>query len=129
MDFDLVIEGGTVVTASDTFQCDVGIMAGKIVQLGMNLGAASERIDARGKLVLPGGIDSHVHISQPSGPGITMADDFSSGTKSALMGGNTTILPFCLQEKGQSLREAISDYHALADGNCFCNVREVARFV
>ena len=122
MDFDLVIEGGTVVTASDTFQCDVGIVAGKIVQLGMGLGAATERIDARGKLVLPGGIDSHVHISQPSGPGITMADDFSSGTKSALMGGNTTILPFCLQEKGQSLREAISAYHALADGNCFCNV-------
>jgi dihydropyrimidinase len=122
MDFDLVIEGGTVVTASDTFQCDVGIVAGKIVQLGMGLGAATERIDARGKLVLPGGIDSHVHISQPSGPGITMADDFSSGTKSALMGGNTTILPFCLQEKGQSLREAISAYHALAEGNCFCNV-------
>jgi dihydropyrimidinase len=122
MDFDLVIEGGTVVTASDTFQCDVGIVAGKIVQLGMGLGTATERIDARGKLVLPGGIDSHVHISQPSGPGITMADDFSSGTKSALMGGNTTILPFCLQEKGQSLREAICAYHALAEGNCFCNV-------
>ena len=122
MEFDVVIEGGTVVTASDTFSCDVGIKAGKIAVLGQGLGAAAERIDARGKLVMPGGIDSHVHISQPSGPGIVMADDFASGTKSALMGGNTTILPFCLQEKGQSLREAISAYHALADGNCFCNV-------
>ena len=122
MEFDVVIEGGTVVTASDTFSCDVGIKAGKIAVLGHGLGAAAERIDARGKLVMPGGIDSHVHISQPSGPGIVMADDFASGTKSALMGGNTTILPFCLQEKGQSLREAISAYHALADGNCFCNV-------
>jgi dihydropyrimidinase len=122
MEFDVVIEGGTVVTASDTFSCDVGIKAGKIAVLGQGLGAAAERIDARGKLVMPGAIDSHVHISQPSGPGIVMADDFASGTKSALMGGNTTILPFCLQEKGQSLREAISAYHALADGNCFCNV-------
>lgn len=122
MEFDVVIEGGTVVTASDTFSCDVGIKAGKIAVLGQGLGAAAERIDARGKLVMPGGIDSHVHISQPSGPGIVMADDFARGTKSALMGGNTTILPFCLQEKGQSLREAISAYHALADGNCFCNV-------
>lgn len=122
MSLDLIIEGGTVATASDTFTCDVGIRDGKIVVLGNGLGAAARRLDGVGKLVLPGGIDSHVHISQPSGPGIVMADDFASGTKSALMGGNTTILPFCLQEKGRSLREAISAYHALADGNCFCNV-------
>jgi len=122
MALDLVIEGGTVATASDTFACDVGIAGGKIVTLGTGLGDAARRIDARDKLVLPGGIDSHVHISQPSGPGIVMADDFASGTKSALMGGNTTILPFCLQEKGQSLREALAGYHALAEGNCYCNV-------
>ena len=122
MKLDLVIEGGTVVTASDTFVSDVGIKSGKIAVLGRGLVGSADRIDARGKLVLPGGIDSHVHISQPSGPGIVMADDFASGTRSALMGGNTTILPFCLQEKGQSLREALTAYHALAKGNCFCNV-------
>ncbi len=122
MELDLVIEGGTVVTASDTVQCDVGIRSGRIAMLGTALGPSRERIDARGRLILPGGIDSHVHISQPSGPGIVMADDFASGTRSALMGGNTTILPFCLQEKGQSLREALTAYHALAEGNCFCNV-------
>ncbi|MBB3934236.1 dihydropyrimidinase [Aureimonas phyllosphaerae] len=117
--FDLVIRGGTVATASDTFLADVGIRDGRIVQIGETLPAGAEEIDARGRFVLPGGIDSHVHLSQPSGEGIVMADDFESGTRSALFGGNTTVLPFCLQEKGQSLREALTAYHALAEGNCY----------
>ena len=49
----------------------------------------AEVIDATGLIAMPGGIDSHVHISQPSGPGIEMADDFTSGTRSAACGGNT----------------------------------------
>ena len=69
MDLDLAIRGGTVVTASDTIRCDVGIKGERIVVLGENL-RASREIDATGLLVLPGGIDSHVHIAQPSGPGI-----------------------------------------------------------
>ena len=80
MTFDTIIRGGTVATASDTFACDVGISGEKITALGTNLGDAREIVDASGKLVLPGGIDSHVHLSQPSGPGIVMADDFESGT-------------------------------------------------
>jgi dihydropyrimidinase len=79
-------------------------------------------IDATGKLVLPGGIDSHVHFAQPSGPDIEMADDFASGTRSAAFGGNTTVLPFCLQEKGQSLRAALTAYHAKAQGECYVDV-------
>ncbi|KTR03528.1 dihydropyrimidinase [Aureimonas ureilytica] len=117
--FDLVIRGGTVATASDVFQADIGIREGRIVQIGEALGRGTEEIDATGRYVLPGGIDSHVHIAQASGDGIVMADDFESGTRSALMGGNTTILPFCLQEKGQSLRAALQGYHALAEGNCY----------
>jgi dihydropyrimidinase len=70
----------------------------------------------------PGGIDSHVHLAQPSGDGIVMADGFESGTRSALFGGNTTVLPFCLQQKGQTLREALTTYHALAEGNCLTDV-------
>jgi dihydropyrimidinase len=79
-------------------------------------------IDATGKLVLPGGIDSHVHFAQPSGPDIVMADDFASGTRSAAFGGNTTVMPFCLQAKGQSLREALKAYHAKAEGECYVDV-------
>ena len=119
---DVVIRGGTIATASDTFQCDVGIRDGRIAVLGHDLGAAREVIDVAGKLVLPGGIDSHVHFAQPSGPGIVMADDFESGTRSAAFGGNTTVLPFCLQERGHSLREAVKNYHRLADGNCYVDV-------
>lgn len=120
--FDLVIRGGTVATAADTFPADVGIRGGRIVALGDKLEGGADEIDARGKLVLPGGIDSHVHFAQPSGPDIVMADDFESGTRSAVFGGNTLVMPFCLQEKGQSLRAAVSDYHAKADGKCYTDV-------
>ncbi len=119
---DLVITGGTVATASDTFKCDVGIRDGRVVALGEALGEAREVIDARDRLVLPGGIDSHVHLAQPSGPGIVMADDFESGTRSAAFGGNTLVMPFCMQQKGQSLRQALKDYHATAVGKCHIDV-------
>ncbi|MEE2951918.1 MAG: dihydropyrimidinase [Pseudomonadota bacterium] len=120
--FDILIKGGTIATAADVFAADVAIKDGTIVQIGRDLGEARETIDATGRYVLPGGIDSHVHISQPSGEGIVMADDFESGTRSALFGGNTTIMPFCLQRKGEGLRAALMDYHALAEGNCYTDI-------
>jgi dihydropyrimidinase len=122
MAFDTIITGGTVVTASDTTRCDVGISDGKVTALGLKLGAAREVIDAKGLLVLPGGIDSHVHIAQPSGPGIVMADDFASATRSAAFGGNTTVLPFCMQESGVPMRRTVMDYHAKAEGRCYTDV-------
>lgn len=121
--FDIVISRGTVATASDTFVCDIGIRDGRIAAFGLDLARdAGQVIDATGKYVLPGGIDSHVHIAQPSGDGIVMADDFESGTRSALFGGNTTIMPFCLQERGKGIRQALTEYHALAEGNCHTDV-------
>lgn len=105
MPFDTIIRGGTIATAADTFACDLAIRDGQIVALGHDLGAAETIIDATDRLVLPGGIDSHVHFAQPSGDGIVMADGFATGTRSAAFGGNTTVLPFCLQQKGQTLRE------------------------
>src|SRR5881394_1214864 len=105
---DSIIRGGRVATASDTVACDVGIRGGKIVALGEDLGTADEVIDARGRLVLPGGI--------------VMADDFESGTRAAAFGGNTLVMPFCMQQKGQSLRQAVKDYHALAEGRCHVDV-------
>ena len=122
MRFDTIIRGGTVVTAADTFSCDVGIGGGKIAALGTDLGAAAEIVDASGLLVLPGGIDSHVHLAQPSGPGIVMADDFETGTRAAAFGGNTMVLPFALQQKGESLRQVVKGYHAKADGQCYVDV-------
>lgn len=122
MAFDLIVKGGTVATASDVFRADIGVRDGTIAALGLDLGEAAEVIDATGKLVLPGGIDSHVHIAQPSGPGIVMADDFESATRSAAFGGNTTIMPFCLQERGTPLRRTLTEYHAKADGQAYVDV-------
>jgi dihydropyrimidinase len=122
MAFDTIIRGGTIATASDTFTCDIGIKNGRVAALGADLGAAKEIVDASGKLVLPGGIDSHVHIAQPSGPDIVMADDFASTTRSAAFGGNTMVLPFAMQQKGQSLRDVVTEYHKKADGQCYVDV-------
>lgn len=122
MSFDTIITNGTVVTAAETFRCDIGITNGRIAALAAHLSGAVEVIDATGLLVIPGGIDSHVHLEQPGAPGIIMADTFETGTRSAVVGGNTTVLPFCLQQKGQTLREAIANYTARATGNCYTDV-------
>jgi len=116
MSYDLVIANGTVATAADVFDADIGICDGRIVQIGGDMPGAARVIDATGRYVLPGGIDSHVHISQPSGPGVVMADDFDSATRSAAFGGNTTVMPFCLQERGQSLAAVFRDYREQAQG-------------
>ena len=110
---DLVIRNGSVVTANERFDCDIGISQGKIHTLGHDLDAI-ETIDAKGKLVLPGGIDSHCHIEQLSSFGIVCADDFYSGTVSAAFGGTTTIIPFAAQHRGQSLKQVVADYHERA---------------
>src|SRR5229473_3471426 len=117
--FDLAIRGGTIATASDEFRADIGIREGRIVSIADRIEGASREIDATGLLVLPGGIDSHVHIAQPSGPDVVMADDFASATRAAAAGGNTTILPFAMQMKGTSLRTCVEDYKKLAEGECY----------
>ena len=113
-DYDLVVRNGTVVTAADTQRCDVGVKGGVVVTLGRGLAAGAREIDAGGKLVLPGAIDSHCHIEQRSGAGVICADDFYSGTVSAAFGGTTTVIPFAAQHRGQSLRQVVEDYRAAA---------------
>jgi dihydropyrimidinase len=121
-EFDLVVAGGEVITAADRMRADIGIRAGRIEALAERLDGGAKRIDATGLWVLPGGIDSHVHISQYSGEGIVIADDFASATAAAACGGNTTIMPFALQRRGASLREAVKAYQALAEGECHIDV-------
>jgi dihydropyrimidinase len=120
-DYDLVIRGGTVVTAADTVRADVAIRDGRIVAVADTLDSAARVIDASGLLVMPGGIDSHVHLAQPAFGGPKMADGFESGTRSAIAGGNTTVLPFALQPRGASLRAAVMEYHKEADGQSYCD--------
>ena len=116
MTLDLAIRGGTVVTAADVMRCDVGIRDGRIVALGEDVGPADRTVEADGLLVLPGGIDSHVHLDQFQGDDITMADGFASGTVSAAAGGNTCVIPFAAQRRGESLRGAVEAYHEKARG-------------
>jgi len=112
--FDLIIRDGMVTTATDQTRCDIGITHGIITALAQGLTGGAKEIDASGKLVLPGGIDSHCHIEQVSSMGILNADDFYSGTVSAAFGGNTTIIPFAAQHRGQSLKKTVDDYHERA---------------
>lgn len=114
--FDLVIRNGVVVTASDTFECDLGISDGTIVSMAKTLPKQAREFDAKGNFVLPGGIDSHVHLDQMSAEtGAVSANDFFSGTVSAACGGTTTVIPFARQTKGGSVREAVAEYHTRAE--------------
>src|SRR5437763_10568691 len=113
-DYDLVIRDGTVATAADTTVCDVGIKDGIVAALGKGLAAGANEIEASGRFVLPGGIDSHCHIEQRSSAGVVCADDFYSATVAAAFGGTTTVIPFAAQHRGQSLRRVVEEYHEAA---------------
>src|SRR6201993_549379 len=113
-DYDLVIRNGTVVTAADTTVCDIGIKDGIVAALAKNIGSGMREIDATGRFVLPGGVDSHCHIEQRSSAGIVCADDFYSATVAAAFGGTTTVIPFAAQHRGQSLRRVVEEYHEAA---------------
>lgn len=112
----MVVRDGIVATASDTVLADVGIRDGRVVALGQGLARGRDEIDAKGLLVLPGGVDAHCHLDQAMEGPARMADDFRSGTCSAACGGTTTVIPFAAQQRGQSLRAAVVDYHARAAG-------------
>ncbi len=114
--FDLVVRSGMVVTAASRETADIGIAGGRVAAVGRGLGSGIEEIDAAGKIVLPGGIDSHCHVEQESSTGLMTADDFHSATVAAACGGVTTIVPFAAQHRGQDLREVAGRYRARARG-------------
>ncbi len=115
--FDLVIRNGTIATAADIMQCDIGIQNGKIAALGIGLGSGASEIDATDQLILPGGVDAHCHLDEPMSGDVVMADDFYTGTVAAACGGTTTVIPFARQIKGESLKAAVEDAHQRAAGN------------
>ena len=114
--FDLVVRGGKAMIGQALVAADIGVSGGRIVAIGEDLAGGAGEVDARGRLVRPGGIDSHCHLDQPTGDDSVMADDFRSGTRSAAAGGTTTVIPFACQLRGQSLRAAVADYHGRAEG-------------
>ncbi|QHI98504.1 dihydropyrimidinase [Xylophilus rhododendri] len=108
--FELTIRNGRIVTDGRVVQGDVGIKNGLIVAIGADLPPGQRDIDAAGRWVLPGGIDSHCHVEQKSGMGMMCADDFHSATVAAAFGGTTTIVPFAAQHRGMSVPEVLADY-------------------
>ena len=114
----LLIRNGHVITAVDSFNGDILIVDGKIRMLGSHLDIIepdAEIIDASGLLVLPGGIDPHVHMELTVGGGMFSADDFETGTRAAIAGGTTSIIDFVTPEQGQSLIEALEDRKKAAE--------------
>jgi dihydropyrimidinase len=115
MRMDLVISGGTVVTASDVFRADVGISGQQVVAIGQGL-AGQETIDASGMFVLPGAIDPHVHLQYPQGPvPHVSSDNWASGTRAAACGGTTAVIDFVEAGPGQTLVEAFRRRREQAD--------------
>lgn len=100
---DLLIKGGTVVTAKESFIADVAVNEGKIAAIGTGLNIDADKVvDATGKLVLPGALDVHTHMAMPFG-GTVSADSYLSGTRAAACGGVTTIFDYPVQHKGQTI--------------------------
>ncbi len=115
---ELVIRGGTVVNADGSAVGDVAIGGGKVMAVGDDVAgldvSSAREIDARDKLVMPGGIDSHTHIEQVSASGYMNADDFYSATVSAAFGATTTTLSFAAQHRGMAIPDVLADYHQRA---------------
>jgi dihydropyrimidinase len=110
-----IISGGRVVTGSQSLETDLLIEGETIEAVGSFADApADRRLDAAGKLVLPGGVDPHTHLETPL-KGTVTADDFYSGTVAAALGGTTSIIDFPVQSKGQDPRESHQDWYERAD--------------
>ncbi len=116
-----LIKNGRIVTPSEDFAGDILIEGEKIIQLGNDLEAEAELvIDAGGLLVMPGGIDPHVHLEMPF-MGTFSSDNYETGTAAALYGGTTTVIDFVLQTQGKSLYSALEEWRSRSDGNAVCD--------
>jgi dihydropyrimidinase len=119
-----LIKGGTVVTAVDTYAADVLVEGGRITAIfdpsAAPSGTFDVTIDAKGKYVMPGGIDAHTHMDMPFG-GTNASDDFETGTRAAAYGGTTCIVDFAMQAKGENLRKGLDTWHAKAEGKAACD--------
>ena len=120
--FDLVVRGGTVVTADSEIVADIGVVDGTVAAVAPGLRGRDE-IDASGLLVLPGGVDPHVHFSTMDPPGTPgWVDDFWSGTRAAAAGGITTVGNMIYPWPGQTLLQALERDRAAAERDAVVDV-------
>ena len=113
----ILIKNGNIITATDNYVADIFIEGETISAIGKNLNVNADTvIDASGKLVMPGGIDPHVHLDMPF-MGTYSSDNYETGTRAALYGGTTTVIDFILQTQGKSLQSALKDWKSRSDNN------------
>jgi dihydropyrimidinase len=112
----ILIKNGTVVSATESRKLDVLVSGEMIARVGSGINEAGhEVVDAAGLLVMPGGIDVHTHLDMPFG-GTTSADDYTTGTQAAAVGGTTMLIDFALQSQGRTMREAFDVWRAKSRG-------------
>ena len=117
MVLQLLIKNGKIVSEYGIFEGDIGIENGYITKIARSIDAQSERkIDAQGKLVIPAGIDGHVHFQMHYSDNIFTADNFYTGTVAAAFGGITTVIDFVTPQPGESFVEAYKKRRDEADG-------------
>ena len=110
-----LIKNGTVVNANGSQRADVLIEGEKIAQVAASIPEADHKIvDATNLLVMPGGIDVHTHLDMPFG-GTTSADDYTTGTQAAAVGGTTTVIDFALQNQKSTLQDALETWLKKSD--------------
>ncbi len=115
----ILIKNGRIITATDDYTADIFIEGETISLIGRNLGIDADTIiDASGKLVIPGGIDPHVHLEMPF-MGAFSSDNYETGTLAALHGGTTTVIDFVIQSQGKSLHAALHEWQGRATGNTY----------
>lgn len=107
-ELDLAIRGGRVVTPASDQIADIGVSGGRIAAIAESLGPARRNIDATGRLVFPGGIDAHVHLTPVTTAQRSLAwvDDFGSGSRAAAAGGITTVGNITFPAPGETLLRA-----------------------
>ena len=118
MTFESIITGGTIVTPSGTIEADIGIIGEKIAAIGNGLATEANGariIDADGHYVLPGALDVHVHLALPF-CGTVSSDDYYTGTRAAARGGVTSLIDFAIPYAGDSLGDAVDNWHKKAEG-------------
>jgi dihydropyrimidinase len=114
----VLIKNGRIITADADYVADIFIEGEQIKTIGKNLSVSADKtIDASGKLVMPGGIDPHVHLDMPF-MGTFSSDSYETGTRAALYGGTTMVIDFILQTQGKSLQSALNDWKSRSDNNC-----------
>lgn len=117
---EILLKGGTVVSSQGCYEADVLISGEKITEIGQNIPAEGRKVvDVSGKLLFPGFIDTHTHFDLESAT--LTADDFATGSKAAIIGGTTTIVDFGTQNKGETLAQALDNWHKKADGKTSCD--------